>query len=286
MLNCRTSVTGPRYRSHMNINCIHLNTALGSDGRQMAIAEMLRSRDFISVEELAAHFAVATQTIRRDLVALCDQGVARRRHGGIESLARSGNLTFRDRRVLNREAKQSIAATVASQVGDGESISLGIGTTTQFVAEALLSHRQLKIVTNNLPIALMVGQNSDFSLAIAGGTVRGGDLDVCGSTVDAFFASYKVDIAIFGVGGIDEDGSLLDFSEEEVRAREAMLRSCRKSYLVLDSSKFTRPAHVHGGRIDQVTAVFCETEPPKAIRQMLDQSGVEFVKSSEAAVRS
>lgn len=269
----------------MNMNGIHLNTAMGSDGRQTAIAEMLRSRDFISVEELAAHFAVATQTIRRDLVALCDMGVARRRHGGVESLARSGNLTFKDRRVLNREAKQSIAACVASRVSDGESISLGIGTTAQFVAEALLSHRQLKIVTNNLPLAVMIGQNSDFSLAIAGGTVRGGDLDVCGSTVDAFFASYKVDIAIFGVGGIDADGSLLDFSEEEVRAREAMLRNCRKSYLVLDSSKFTRPAHVHGGHIDQVTAVFCETEPPAAIRQMLEQSGVQLITSSEAAVR-
>lgn len=269
----------------MNMNGIHLNIPMGADGRQMAIAEMLRSRDFISVEELAAHFAVATQTIRRDLVALCDQGVARRRHGGIESLARSGNLTFKDRRVLNREAKQTIAAAVASQVSDGEAISLGIGTTTQFVAEALLQHRQLKIVTNNLPLAVMVGQNSDFSLAIAGGSVRGGDLDVCGSTVDAFFASYKVDIAIFGVGGIDEDGSLLDFSEEEVRAREAMLRNCRRSYLVLDSSKFTRPAHVHGGRIDQVTAVFCETEPPAAIRQMLAEAGVQLVTSVEAAVR-
>lgn len=279
------SVTGPGYRSQMNISAIHLNTAAGSDKRQMAIADMLRSRDFISVEELAAHFAVATQTIRRDLVALCDQGVARRRHGGIESLARSGNLTFKDRRVLNREAKQSIAAAVASRVNDGESISLGIGTTTQFVAEALLSHRQLKIVTNNLPLAMMVGQNSDFSLAIAGGAVRGGDLDVCGSTVEGFFASYKVDIAIFGVGGIDEDGALLDFSEEEVRAREAMMRHCRRSYLVLDSSKFARPAHVHGGRIDQVSAVFCEADPPAAILQILDQSGVQFVKSAEPALR-
>lgn len=263
----------------MNRTDIHSNAIATSDGRQTVIAEMLRSRSFISVEELAAHFTVATQTIRRDLAALCDQGVARRRHGGIESLGRSGNLTFKDRRVLHRDAKQAIAAAVASQVSDGLSISLGIGTTTQFVAEALLSHRQLKIVTNNLPLAMMVGQNSDFSLAIAGGTVRGGDLDVCGSTVESFFASYKVDIAIFGVGGIDEDGSLLDFSEEEVRAREAMLRHCRKSYLVLDSSKFTRPAHVHGGRIDQVSAVFCEAEPPAAIRRMLDQSGVQFVRS-------
>jgi len=267
----------------------HLNISNGSDARQMAIAQMLRSRDFISVEELAAHFAVATQTIRRDLVALCDQGLARRRHGGIESVVpakgQGKNVAFRDRSVLNREAKQDIASAVAAQVHDGQALSLGIGTTPQFVAEALLSHRDLKIVTNNLPLALTVGQNSDFALVIAGGTVRGTDLDVCGSSVDDFFAAYKVDIAIFGVAGVDEDGSLLDFSEDEVRVRHAMMRNCRKSYLVLDSTKFTRSAHVRGGRIDQVTAVFCEAEPPVTIRRMLDQSGVQFVRSSEAAVR-
>lgn len=264
----------------MNTSNIHLNMRNGSDGRQTAIAEMLRSREFISVEELAAHFAVATQTIRRDLIALCDLGVARRRHGGVESVTQGKNLAFKDRSVLNREAKQTIAAAVAAHVHDGASLSFGIGTTPQFVAEALLAHRGLKIVTNNLPLALMVGQNSDFTLAIAGGTVRGSDLDVCGPSIDAFFASYKVDVAIFGVAGVDEDGSLLDFSEEEVHVREAMLRNCRRSYLVLDSSKFTRPAYVHGGRIDQVTAVFCEAEPPAGIRRMLDQSGVQFIKSS------
>lgn len=183
--------------------------------------------------------------------------------------------------MLHREAKQSIAAAVAGHVRDGESLSLGIGTTPQFVAEALLSHRDLKIVTNNLPLALMVGQRSDFTVAIAGGVLRRGDLDVCGHSVDAFFTSFKVDVAVFGVAGVDEDGSLLDFSEEEVRVRQAMLRNCRRSYLVLDSSKFTRPAYVHGGRIDEVTAVFCDADPPDRIRWMLDRSGVRFVRTSE-----
>jgi DeoR family glycerol-3-phosphate regulon repressor len=257
---------------------VQLNIPTGADGRQSAIAEMLRTRDFITVEELAAHFAVATQTIRRDLGVLCNHGIARRRHGGVESVIRQGkNLSFKDRRVLNREAKQSIAATVAGYVRDGASVSLGIGTTPQFVADALLSHQRLKIVTNNLPLALMVGQNSDFTLAIAGGTVRSGDLDVCNPS---FFSSYKVDVAIFGVAGVDEDGSLLDFSEDEVRVREAMLRNCRRSYLVLDSSKFSRPAHVHGGRIDQVSAVFCEADPPDRIRRMLNESNVDFVRCS------
>jgi len=260
----------------MNISAVHSNIPAGADGRQSAIAEMLRTRDFISVEELAAHFAVATQTIRRDLGVLCDHGIARRRHGGVESVIRQGrNLSFRDRRVLNRDAKQAIAVAVAGHVRDGEAVSLGIGTTPQFVAEALLSHQGLKIVTNNLPLALMVGQNPDFTVAIAGGTVRGGDLDVCSPS---FFSAYKVDVAIFGVAGVDEDGSLLDFSEDEVRMREAMLRNCRRSYLVLDASKFTRPAHVHGGRIDEVTAVFCEAEPPEKIRKMLDEANVDFIK--------
>lgn len=260
----------------MNMSAVQSSIPTGSEGRQSAIAEMLRSRDFLSVEELAAHFAVATQTIRRDLGVLCDHGIARRRHGGVESALRQGrNLSFTERKVLNREAKQAIAAVVAGRIRDGEAVSLGIGTTPQFVAEALLSHRGLKIVTNNLPLALMVGGNSDFTLSIAGGTVRAGDLDVCSPS---FFAAYKVDVAVFGVAGVDADGSLLDFSEEEVRVREAMLRSCRRSYLVLDSSKFSRQAHVHGGRIDQVSAVFCEAEPPAPIRRMLDQAKVDLVR--------
>lgn len=259
----------------MNISDIHVNIGGGSEARQSAITEMLRNRDFITVEELAERFAVATQTIRRDLGVLCDSGIARRRHGGVERVRLDKNLSFGDRRVLNRDAKQSIAAAVAARVRDGESVALGIGTTPQCVAEALLGHKRLKIVTNNLPLALIVGQNSAFSLAIAGGAVRGGDLDVCNP---AFFATYKVDVAIFGVAGVDADGSLLDFSEDEVRVREAMLRNCRRSYLVLDSSKFTRPAHVHGGRIEDVTALFCEAEPPAGIRRILDLSGVEFVR--------
>lgn len=34
------------------------------------------------------------------------------------------------------------------------------------------------------------------------------------------FQAYKVDIGIYGVAGVDEDGTLLDFYEKEVRARQ------------------------------------------------------------------
>ena len=46
--------------------------------------EMVRDQEFLTVEMLAEQFQVTTQTIRRDLNMVCDRGLARRRHGGIE----------------------------------------------------------------------------------------------------------------------------------------------------------------------------------------------------------
>ncbi|UOM35735.1 DeoR/GlpR family DNA-binding transcription regulator [Acuticoccus sp. I52.16.1] len=258
----------------------------GPGQRQELIAQMLQSRAFLTVEELAAQFDVTTQTIRRDINAMCEQGAARRRHGGIARITSDGNASFRDREVMNRSAKLKIAAAVARHIPDGASVSFGIGTTPQLVAESLTAHRGLKIVTNNLPIALAAAQIADFEVAVAGGPVRNGDLDVCGSAAEELFAAYRVDFAVFGVGGVDEEGNLLDFSRDEVRVREAMLRHCRKALLVLDASKFARPAHVRGGRIEEANAVFSDCDPPAAIRDLLAQAGTLFVNCSPPSPRS
>lgn len=255
----------------------HTNMAgTPSRHRQAVIADMLRSRDHIQVEELARYFEVTSQTIRRDLTGLCDQGMARRRHGGIAGTA-PANMSFRDREVLNQAAKRQIGATVARHVPDGACVSFGIGTTPQIVAESLFGHRALKIVTNNLPLALAAAQSTAFEVTVAGGSVRTGDLDVCGPAAEELFGIFLADIAIFGVAAVDADGALLDYSREEVRIREAMMRHARQSFLVLDSSKFGRAAHVRGGRIEDVSAVFCDAAMPPGILARLDRAGTAVI---------
>jgi len=72
---------------------------------------------------------------------------------------------------------------------------------------------------------------------------------------------------------------LLDFYEEEVRVRDHILHNCRQSFLVLDSQKFGRPAHVRGGDIRNVSKVFCDSNPPEEIIALLNGSGVELIVS-------
>ena len=249
--------------------------------RQAGISELLRQEAFLTIDVLAEKFEVTTQTIRRDVNVLCDLGLARRRHGGLEPLTTKGNLAYRSRQILNRSGKIHLAEEVVRHIPDNSSLSIGIGTTPEIVAGALLKHKGLRIFTNSLSIAQICSANSDFEVNIASGRVRHEDHDVLGGSVERFFESYKTDFGIFGVAGVELDGSLLDFYEEEVRVRDQILRNCRESFLVLDYQKFGRTAHVRGGDIRGVTKVFCDKQPPGEISTLLKDSGTELIVSQQ-----
>lgn len=249
--------------------------------RQAQIAEMVRQQDFIRVDDLARHFQVTTQTIRRDLNLLCERGIARRLHGGVQRMNIPGNVAYAWRQILNSDAKQAIALSVARHVPDGVSLAFSIGTTPEIVSRALIGHQHLRIFTNNLNIAMLACANPTFEVTVAGGRLRNEDRDVMGAGMEALFGAYKVDIGIYGVAGVDEDGTLLDFYEEEVRARQMIRENCRRAYLVLDHTKFGRAAHVRGGRIDEAAKVFCDRMPPAAMQAMIARAGNELIVCEE-----
>jgi len=250
--------------------------------RQRDIADLVQSDGFASVDALAERFQVTTQTIRRDLARLCEQGILRRTHGGVEPPAPVGNLHYARRQILNLPAKRAIAERVAQEVPDGASLAFSIGTTPEIVMQALARHAALRIFTNNLHVAFSASQTESFEVTIAGGRLRHGDRDTLGAETERFFSAYKVDIGIFGVAGVDADGTLLDFHEEEVAARQAILANCRKAFLVLDATKFGRAAHVRGGHITDVDAVFCDHPLPQDLDAALRADGRQVVIAAPA----
>ncbi|ADZ69171.1 DeoR/GlpR family DNA-binding transcription regulator [Polymorphum gilvum] len=248
--------------------------------RQADIADLVQAHGFMAVDALAERFDVTTQTIRRDLNRLCEMGVLRRTHGGVEPPVLSANMHYRARQILNLPAKRRIAACVAAMIPDGASIAFSIGTTPEIVMQALVAHDRLKIFTNNLNVAFSACENAGFEITVAGGRLRPGDRDILGTSTQEFFASYKVDFGIFGVAGVDEDGTLLDFHEEEVAARQAILANCRQSILVLDHSKFGRAAHVRGGHISEVAQIVCDRQVPSALVVLLARTRTRILSAT------
>jgi DeoR family glycerol-3-phosphate regulon repressor len=242
------------------------------DERQAVILELVRERGFAAIEALAGRFAVTPQTIRRAANRLCEQGLLRRVHGGVALPAPAQNLAYEGRQVLNLAAKQRIARAAAAFLPDGASLFIGLGTTPEQVALALADRRDLHVITNSLNVAAALGRNPAIEITIAGGTLRPRDRDVIGDAAAAFFARFKADFGVFGVGGIDEDGTLLDFHLGEVEARQAMRANCRTSVLVADGSKFGRNATARGGRLGEVDHFFTDAAVPPAYAGLVAES--------------
>lgn len=240
--------------------------------RQARILEIVREESFASIDHLAGQFEVTPQTIRRMVNQLCDQGLLRRVHGGVSLPVQDQNLAYGSRQGLNPDAKRRIALTVAEFIPEGgASLMIGLGTTPEYVAQALSNRRDLRIITNNLNVAAAFARNPDAEITIAGGTLRPFDRDIIGDTAVNFFSRFKADFGIFGVGGIDEDGTLLDFYSGEVQARQAIVANCRTALLVADASKFGRNATVRAGHINDCHHFFTDKSVPPDFGSMTEQ---------------
>ena len=209
--------------------------------RQQQILDLIRERGYVSIEELATQFVVTPQTIRRDINQLADANLLRRYHGGAAYDSSVENTAYAMRADQMRQEKQRIGEAVAAQIPDHASLFINIGTTTEAIARALLNHNHLKIITNNLNVAAMLSAKDDFDVLLTGGNVRRDGGLVGQASVD-FINQFKVDFALVGISGIDEDGSLLDFDYQEVRVSQAIIANARQVILAADSSKFGRNA--------------------------------------------
>ena len=218
--------------------------------RQVHILEIVRGEGFASIEHLATRFDVTQQTIRRVVNALCDQGLLRRIHGGVSLPVQNQNLAYGSRQGLNADAKRRIANATAKLIPDGASLMIGLGTTPEYVAQALSHHKDLRVITNSLNVAAAFAQNPNVEITIAGGTLRSLDRDIVGEAAARFFSGFRADFGIFGVGGVDQDGTLLDFHVDEVQARQSIAANSRTVVLVADITKFGRNATVRGGHLN------------------------------------
>lgn len=243
--------------------------------RHKEIMEIARQAGRVLVEELAEQFDVTPQTIRRDLTELCDRGLLTRVHGGAMLKSGFANLGYKARQGMLAEEKERIGRLCAEAIPDNASMFINIGTTTEAVARALLNHRNMLVITNNINIANTLSANPHCEIIVAGGMLRRSDGGLISEATVGFIEQFKVDYAVIGTSAIDVDGTLLDFDYREVQVARAITANARKTYLVADSSKIERTAPVRIAGMDRIAAYFTDSLTSDPLRQVCVRHGVE-----------
>lgn len=235
--------------------------------RQSEIVALAQAERRVVVEDLAQRFGVSLQTIRRDLAELHEAGHLERVHGGAVTRGGMANIGYEERRRMNAAAKAAIGQACAADIPNNSSLFLNLGTTTEAVARALMAHRNITVVTNNINVANILMANEGCEVVLAGGSLRRSDGGLVGALTARFIEQFKVDLAVIGASALDATGDLLDFDLAEVGVSQTILRHARAAALVADASKLSRSAPVRIASLADLDLWVTDAPPPAPLAQ-------------------
>ncbi len=242
--------------------------------RQTDIVMLARTRGRVNVDDLAQHFGVTEQTIRKDLNDLGRRGILQRYHGGAALVSGVANFGYEARRQLAQEEKRRIGLKAASLIPDRSSLLINIGTTAEQVAMALSGKQQLMVITNNINAAHILQGFEEIEVIVAGGVLRHADGGIVGEATVDFIRQFRVDYAVVGTSAIDGDGTLLDYDYREVRVARAILECARRTILVADRMKLERAAPVRIGHISQIDCFVTDAPLPPRLAAICRENAV------------
>jgi DeoR family transcriptional regulator, glycerol-3-phosphate regulon repressor len=244
--------------------------------RQSEILKILETRGSVAIAELSAALNVSPETIRRDVKPMEDAGSLVRMHGAVALAGQSGEAPFQKRMGENAAAKRAIAKALAATIHDGDAVMLDTGTTTSFLARALMGHRRLMVVTNSSDIARTLATVNGNRVYMAGGELRPDNGAAFGTSALDFISRFSVSHAVISAGAVDTRG-VMDFDLDEAEFARAVLSRGERRVVVTDHSKFGRRGLISVSGFDGVTDLVSDAPPPEAIGEALMVAGTRLV---------
>jgi DeoR/GlpR family transcriptional regulator of sugar metabolism len=248
------------------------------DERRRMISQLLRQHGSISVSALESEFGISPMTARRDLDELERRGVARRTHGGAVLPGLSSHEdSFQQRLGVEVEAKEQLAEAAFALLEPGEAVFVDSSTTAYFTARRIVRENlQCTLLTNAVAIMDLLTELDapQVELVGAGGSLRKLTRSFVGPQAVRAIEAHFADHVIFSVRGLTPDGYLTDPDPLEAEVKRAMIKRARQAVLLVDGTKFDRPALTQIAETSDVSVILAAGVPDAALKPLV-RAGID-----------
>ena len=222
----------------------------------------------VRVKELSQDFDVTEDCIRKDLTILEKERKLKRIHGGATKL-RENLLYYQvdDRKNIDTPEKKIIALKAIELIEPGSMIFLDISTISLDIAKLIYQkNMNITVVTNMIEIMMIFTQECDTKLIF-----------ICSSAIDCI-KKYRFDLSFLGVVGIDVfEGLVTTYDVNDGLTKKQIIHSSKKSYMLVQSSKFDLDGNYVYADVADFTGIICEKELSNNISMKLKEYSLEIV---------
>ena len=254
-----------------------MSTSLKEE-RQQRIVETVRQNRQATIAELSRAFEVSDVTIRRDLRELAAQGVLRRAHGGaIATVPAPPEPPVVQRMTQSATCKACIGRAAAGLVSDGESVFVGSGSTTAFVARNLVDRKNLTVVTNALTVATELATAPGVTVVVTGGMMRASELSLVGHITEQALREVRVDKVIIGMRAISLEAGMTNDYLPEVLTDRTIIEMAPELIVVADHTKFGNVASAYVAPVQRITTLVTDAAADRRVLSSFEELGIRIL---------
>lgn len=247
--------------------------------RRKLFLDTINQQGIATVSALAQIGNVTEETVRRDLLLLEQEGHVIKTHGGaVPNESRLGDIAAEIRQNMNLPLKTKIAAAAAGMVRPGDTLFLDASTTALCLARALKKCREVRVITNSLPIINELSHHPDIKLVGVGGQLAHSNQSFVGDAAQTMILdNYCASKVFFSCRGLSEEGEMFESDEAETAVKRTMLRCAAERIMLCDSTKFGRIGHVKLGNLEKISTVITDRIPDARWKRLLEDHHIKIV---------
>ena len=212
--------------------------------RMNRLVEVINSRGYIPIKEIAKMLHVSEMTVRRDLASVEKSGLIKNVNGVlISNPGACAQIQEREYDLLNEtqvqnEVKSLIGRFAASMIEPHDCVILDTGTTTEQIARHIPSDLEFEALSFTRNTLELLCHNPNVNIALAGGYYYPRTQLFASEEGVNFIRSIRANKLFISAAGVHEDLGISCANNYEVPIKRAILQSAKQHILVADSSKF------------------------------------------------
>ena len=234
--------------------------SLAAEERAAWLLGQLKASKSVTLAEAAAALDVSEMTVRRDLSALEEAGIARRVRGGAVYL---GPVSFSGRERSHSEEKAVIAQKLRPMVPTAGVIAMDSSTTMHRLAASLSSAEDLTVVTNGLSTFQVLQDVPGVTAILTGGAADRRSDSLVGPVATAFLENMRFSAFFASTAALDERACYED-TLEEAEIKRAFARSSGKVVVGAHTDKLDGEATAASIGLAQIAVLATELLPSAA----------------------
>jgi len=254
-----------------------LNKKLSSDSRRNKILEIVKTKTFLRLQELANLLNVSEMTIYRDIKNLSNNLFLSKGEVIYKEYSNLSESSYYIRKEKNKELKIAIAKTAINYIKNNDTIFLDGSSTIGYLVNKIIERNfYLTVVTISPIISIELAKKDNIKILCPGGLLEKINF-IYNCEIDNFLKSININKAFISCGAFSIEKGFTDLAIGEFKIKRKIVDKIPEINILADHTKINTAYSYTWANYDEVTRLICDNKIKKDCLEKLKAKKIEII---------